>query len=91
MWDIEEPGRKTSSAVSPKAASALAIIQRSEPCVWVTPFAGPVLPEVKKTAAGLAASLAARGSGSPAATISSKRRRHGSPRPAAASAPSASE
>ena len=64
MWDIEEPGRKTSSAVSPKAASALAIIQRSDSCVWVTPFAGPVLPEVKKIAAGLAGSLAARGSGS---------------------------
>ena len=31
---------------------ALANIQPSEPTVWVTPFAGPVLPEVKKMAAG---------------------------------------
>ena len=52
MWDIEEPGRKTSSALSSKAAAALAIIQRSDSWVWVTPLAGPVLPEVKKIAAG---------------------------------------
>ena len=41
------------SASSSKAAAALAIIQRSDSRVWVTPFAGPVLPEVKKIAAGL--------------------------------------
>ena len=52
MWDIEEPGRKASSASSSKAAAALAIIQRSDLAVWVTPLAGPVLPEVKKIAAG---------------------------------------
>src|SRR5436190_452457 len=51
MWDIDEPGRKTSSDVSSKAAPALAIIQRSESFEWVTPFDGPVLPEVKKIAA----------------------------------------
>ena len=64
MWDIEEPGRKTSSALSSKAPAALAIIQRSVSRVWVTPFAGPVLPEVKKIAAGLTASAQPLPSGS---------------------------
>ena len=58
MCDIEEPGRNTSSEVSSNAAAALAIIQRSDPRVWVTPFEGPVLPEVKKIAAGSAGSSA---------------------------------
>ena len=63
--DIEEPGRKTSSRSSPKAAAALAIIQRSDSRVCVTPLAGPVLPEVKKITAGPAGSGAAcDGSGS---------------------------
>ncbi len=52
MCDIDEPGRNRSSAVRPNAARALAIIQRSDSWVWVTPFAGPVEPEVKKMAAG---------------------------------------
>ena len=52
MCDIEEPGRKASSALRSKAEIALAIIQRRVSWVWVTPFAGPVLPEVKKIAAG---------------------------------------
>ncbi len=56
MCDIEEPGRKTSSGSSSKAAAALAIIQRRVSRVWVTPLAGPVLPEVKKIAAGPAGS-----------------------------------
>jgi len=50
--DMEEPGRKTSSGLSSKAAAALAHIQPRVPSVWVTPFAGPVLPDVKKMAAG---------------------------------------
>jgi len=66
IWDIEEPGRKASSGSSSKAAAALAIIQRSDSRVWVTPLAGPVLPEVKKIAAGAAGSAGRpRGSGSP--------------------------
>jgi hypothetical protein len=39
--------------VSSNADAALAIIHRSDSRVWVTPFAGPVLPEVKKITAGL--------------------------------------
>ena len=74
MCDIDEPGRKTSSSVSPNAAAALAIIQRSVPCVWVTPFAGPVLPEVKKIAAGSSSPRTPNGSvgGSPANRSSSR-------------------
>src|SRR6202012_520452 len=65
--DIEEPGRKTSSAVSSKAIAALAIIQRSVSRVWVTPFAGPVEPEVKKMTAGSLGSGSTLGGGSGAA------------------------
>jgi hypothetical protein len=54
--DIEEPGRNTSPAPSSNADTALAIIQRSDSRVRVTPLAGPVLPDVKKIAAGLAGS-----------------------------------
>ena len=52
MWEIDEPGSMTSSGVSSKAAAQVAKIAASEPWVWVTPLAGPVLPEVKKIAAG---------------------------------------
>jgi hypothetical protein len=65
MWDIEEPGRKTSSALRSKAGPALAIIHLSVSRVWVTPFAGPVLPEVKKITAGASGSRStAAGTGS---------------------------
>ncbi len=62
--DIDEPGRKTSSPVSSKAIAALAIIQRSVSREWVTPFAGPVEPEVKKMTAGSLGSGSALGRGS---------------------------
>ena len=42
-----------SPAASSNADAALAIIHRSDSRVCVTPFAGPVLPEVKKITAGL--------------------------------------
>ena len=72
MWDIEEPGRKASSAVSSKAAPALAIIHRRESFECVTPLAGPVLPEVKKMAAALSGSERENGrSGSGPSTRSS--------------------
>ncbi len=41
-----------SASVSSKPSTALATIQPSESRLWVTPFAGPVLPDVKKMAAG---------------------------------------
>ena len=41
---------------SSNAAAALAIIQRRVSRVWVTPLAGPVLPEVKKITAGISGS-----------------------------------
>ena len=50
--DIDDPGRKVSAAVSSNASAALAHIQPSVSRLWVTPFAGPVLPDVKKIAAG---------------------------------------
>ena len=52
MCEIDDAGRKTSSVVSSKPADAVATIQPSVAMLWVTPFAGPVLPEVKKIAAG---------------------------------------
>ncbi len=52
MCDIDDPGRNTSSSVSSSAPIALADIQPSVSSVCVTPLAGPVLPEVKKIAAG---------------------------------------
>ncbi len=64
MCDIEEPGRKTSRASNSNAATALAIIQRSVSRVWVTPLAGPVLPEVKKIAAGAEGSTGGWSAGS---------------------------
>ena len=67
--DIEEPGRKASASSSSKAAAALAIIQRSDSRVWVTPLAGPVLPEVKKIAAG---SLGSGGGSSGSGSCSSR-------------------
>ena len=48
----DEAGNATSAGRSLNDLIALANIQPSEPTVWVTPFAGPVLPEVKKMAAG---------------------------------------
>ena len=41
-----------SASVSSKPSTALATIQPSESRLWVTPLAGPVLPDVKKIAAG---------------------------------------
>ena len=58
MCDIDEPGRNTSSALSSRASTALAAIQPSVSSVCVTPFAGPVLPDVKKIAAGALGSVA---------------------------------
>ena len=52
MCDIDDPGRNVSASVSSKPSTALATIQPSESRLWVTPFAGPVLPDVKKIAAG---------------------------------------
>ena len=52
MCDIDDPGRNVSAAVSSNASAALAHIQPSVSRLWVTPFAGPVLPDVKKIAAG---------------------------------------
>ena len=71
MWDIDEPGRNTSSAGRARTRrrrwrSSSAASSR----VWVTPFAGPVLPEVKKIAAGSAGSSAG---GSNAAAARSRR------------------
>ena len=85
MCEIEEPGRKTSSASSPKASIALAIIQRSVSCVWVTPLAGPVLPEVKKIAAGSVGSGAARSAAGSASSSRAKRCAAQSPAPASSS------
>ena len=52
MWEHDEPGSKTSCGVNSNAKAALANIQPSDSRVWVTPFAGPVEPEVKKMATG---------------------------------------
>ena len=71
-WDIEEAGRKTSVEFSSKAAAALAIIQRSDSRVCVTPFAGPVDPEVKKMAAGMWGSKSGPPASGSAANRSSK-------------------
>ena len=65
-------------ALEVSAAAALAHIQPSVSCVCVTPFAGPVLPDVKKIAAGAARSAGVAGPGRTAAR-SSKR---GPPGPA---------
>ena len=84
MCDIDEPGRKTSSASARRRRAALAIIQRSVSWVWVTPLAGPVLPEVKKIAAG---SSGRRGGGQRLGRRSGRERRSSSrapvPRPPA--------
>ena len=58
MCEADEPGRKTSSGVSSKPATALATIQPNVSCVCVTPFGLPVLPEVKKMNAGVGAAAA---------------------------------
>ena len=58
--------------MSSNAAAALAHIQPTVSRLWVTPLAGPVLPEVKKITAGSAAS-ASTGSTGGAAARSSKR------------------
>ena len=53
MCDAEQPGRKMSSGVSSKPATALAIIQPNVSWVCVTPFGLPVLPDVKKMNTGV--------------------------------------
>ena len=70
MCDIDEPGRKTSPGRSSSAAAALATIQRSVSRVWVTPFAGTVLPEVKKITAGAVGSGGFRAAASGSASRS---------------------
>ena len=57
-------GTTSSRASSSSAAAALAIIQPQRLAVWVTPLAGPVLPDVKKITAGAPGRRAASGSGS---------------------------
>ena len=52
IWAHDEPGSTTSLGSISRACAALANIQPKVPRVWVTPFAGPVEPEVKKVAAG---------------------------------------
>ena len=49
-----------SAGVGSNASAALAHIQPSVSRVWVTPFTGPVLPDVKKIAAGSTARRRAR-------------------------------
>ena len=73
MCDIDDPGRKTSAVVSSTAAAALAKIQPRLSPVWTTPLAGPVLPEVKKIAAGAAGSGGAGTSAGGVAATSSNR------------------
>ena len=52
ICEQDEPGSTTSSGRQLDSPAALANIQPSEPTLWVTPLAGPVLPEVKKMTAG---------------------------------------
>ena len=60
MWESDDPGRKMSSGLNSNPITAYASIQRIDSWVWVTPLAGPVLPEVKKIAAGLEESMGSK-------------------------------
>ena len=75
MFDMDEPGRKVSVSVSSKPSTALATIHPSESRLWVTPFAGPVLPDVKKIAAGSLRGVgaSATGPGSSATSLRTNR------------------
>ena len=53
MCDAEHPGKKMSSGVSSKPATALATIHPNVSWVCVTPFGLPVLPDVKKMNTGV--------------------------------------
>ena len=71
--DIDDPARKASAAVSSSAAAALAHIHPRVSRLCVTPLDGPVLPEVKKIAAGADGSGAGDGARGAAARSDSKR------------------
>src|SRR5262249_4411509 len=69
----DEPGRTTSLAVYPRPLAVLASIQAKVSKVWVTPLAGPVLPEVNKMKAGRARSAAGKLSAGGCLSISSSK------------------
>src|SRR5215210_3908542 len=70
--DIDEPGRSASAGVSSRAAATAAHIQARVSNEWVTPLAGPVLPDVKKITAGAAGSIGAGAPGGAAARSSNR-------------------
>jgi hypothetical protein len=76
-WEQDDAGSMTSAGVKAYPLATLANIQPSEAKLCVTPFAGPVEPEVKKMAAGASGSGA--GNAIKGGSASIKRSKRGPP------------